>query len=328
MEKEKLYRFVGNTDQLYGVKKMTISEGPAGGSKIYTVKTGGGLHFHVHLDTGFDIGELSYKGNNISFLSKNGMHSPYNTYPFEDDFLNSFPGGILYTCGLLSVGPGNREDGKWHPLHGRFHSIPAEGCSVSVTSECITLSAKIRETELFGHCLEVRRTIVCPSFGSTVTVTDEITNLTPEPVDFMLLYHLNFGYPFLSKDLTLRLPDGTKTTPRNEVSAKGLDRHCEFTDPIDGFMEEVFFHDLPGGKPTLTLQNSALKIGAKVAMSHDTLPVLAEWKCMRSGDYALGIEPSNCFIMGRKGEKENGTIKTIEPFGTVKAEVVLDFYML
>lgn len=328
MQKQQLCRLVGNTDQLFGAKRMILEEGPAGGSRLYQVKTAGGLCFTVNTDTGFDIGELSFKGHNISFLSKNGLHSPFNTLPFEDDFLNSFPGGMLYTCGLLSVGPPNRDGGKYHPLHGRFHSISAEQCSVNVTEETITLSARIRETELFGHCLEVKRTICCPSFGSTITLKDEITNLTPEPVQFMLLYHLNFGYPFLSKDLTLHLPEDTKTTPRNEVSSKGLTDCCGFTEPVDDFLEEVFFHDLPEETPTVVLKNPVLNIGASVTASKDTLPVLAEWKCMRSGDYVLGIEPSNCYILGREEEKENGSIKTIKPFDTIRTALILNFFEL
>ncbi len=29
--------------------------------------------------------------------------------PFENEFVNTFPGGLLYTCGLRSAGPANED---------------------------------------------------------------------------------------------------------------------------------------------------------------------------------------------------------------------------
>ena len=113
-------RRVGSPDQLYGVTRVTVDEGKARGAALYQVKTGGGLCYDVTADNGLDIGCLSYRGVNISFLTKNGYVSPYGSHPFEEDFLHTFPGGMLYTCGLLSTGPANRDtDGVWQPLHGR-----------------------------------------------------------------------------------------------------------------------------------------------------------------------------------------------------------------
>ncbi len=34
--------------------------------------------------------------------------------------------GLVYTCGLCSAGPTNRDGDEWHPLHGRYHSLQAE----------------------------------------------------------------------------------------------------------------------------------------------------------------------------------------------------------
>ena len=44
---------------------------------------------------------------------------------------------------------------------------------------------------------------------------------------------------------------------------------------------------------------------------------------MRSGDYALGLEPGNGWLCGRKLEQDNGTIQTIAPFS--KIEYTLEF---
>jgi len=46
---------------------------------------------------------------------------------------------------------------------------------------------------------------------------------------------------------------------------------------------------------------------------------------MRSGDYALGLEPANNYVMGRVEERKNGTLQVLEAFTTVKTRLELDF---
>ena len=322
-------RLTGSTDQVAGITRSTVEEGRGRGCTVYTVETGGGLRYEVTADNGLDIGRLSYRGVNISFLSKNGMVSPYAHHPFEEEFLHTFPGGMLYTCGLLSAGPANRDtDGVWQPMHGRFHGLPADQCAGSRENDTLQVSGRVRETRLFGHALEVRRRIASPEGGREILLWDTLENQTPEPMEYMLLYHMNFGWPFLSPSLRLVLPDGTVTRPRNDDAAKGLGREREFTWPADGAQEQVFFHEQPAGTGWVRLENPELGFGAQVTWSQETLPVLAQWKCMRSGEYVLGIEPTNSYIMGRTGERANGTIGHIGPFETKTMEVRLSFFEL
>ncbi len=49
---------------------------------------------------------------------------------------------------------------------------------------------------------------------------------------------------------------------------------------------------------------------------------------MRSGDYALGIEPANMYIMGRQAERVNGTLPRIAPFEKLTFRLKLSFYDL
>ena len=71
-------------------------------------------------------------------------------------------------------------------------------------------------------------------------------------------------------------------------------------------------------EPYARLTNPELGICAQVSWSLDTLPILAQWKNMKSGDYVLGLEPSSCYIMGRERERKEGRLMTLEPFGSVK----------
>ena len=129
----------------------------------------------------------------MSWMSKNGYDSPARISPYETEFVNTFPGGLLYTCGLRSAGPANRDNGEWHPLHGRYHSLQAEQVCAKIADNEIIVKGTLRETALFGHALEVKRTIRIPVFGTSVTVQDTVTNQTPRDEEIMQIYHCLVG---------------------------------------------------------------------------------------------------------------------------------------
>ena len=112
------------------------------------------------------------------------------------------------------------------------------------------------------------------------------------------------------------------------LAAAGIARHKVIEAPAAQYDEQVFFHEQPGGADGtagVRLVNPALGLFAELRYDTSVLPVLAEWKSMKSGDYALGLEPSNNYIKGRVEERRNGTLKTIEPHGTLRFRTVLTF---
>lgn len=323
MEKTDLYRYTGNERQIFGVRNVRLTEGRATGSRVVEVTTADGLQADILPDTGLDIGALRYKGINISYMSKNGYDSGAAFLPYETEFLNTFPGGMLYTCGLRSVGPANRDRGEWHPLHGRFHGISASEVCTGIQDDTAVISGTVTESALFGHALRLNRTIRIPVYAGRIEIEDTLENLTPTAEEFMLLYHCNFGYPFLSEHTRLILPEERTTRPRDENAARGIGRECEFTRPVDCEPEQVFFHEMKECRASV--QNPLLGITARLTWDGEALPVLAQWKSMASGDYVLGLEPSNCYIMGRNAERENGTLKRIGGFESVHTRVTLEF---
>lgn len=316
--------YIGNPAQLVTLRRVTVSEGRAKGTEIIEVKTAGGLELDILPDTGLDIGQCRYRGINMSWMSKNGYDGPAAIAPYETEFVNTFPGGLLYSCGLRSAGPANRDNGEWHPLHGRYHSLQAEQVCAELADDVITVRGVIRETALFGHCLEVKRTIRIPSFGAAVTVEDTVTNLTPRDEEIMRIYHCNFGYPLLSEKAKLVLPEKRETLPRTEFAKTGLGRECEFDKPVDSEEERVFFQVMKDDFRA-RLENPELGVNMTISWSGDTLPVLSEWRSMASGDYVLGLEPSNCYIMGRHDERENGTLPVLKAFESVRSTVTIEF---
>lgn len=316
--------YIGNPAQLVTVRRVTVAEGRAKGTGIIEVKTAAGLELDILPDAGLDIGQCRYRGVNMSWMSKNGYDSPAAISPCETEFLNTFPGGLLYTCGLRSAGPANRDGGEWHPLHGRYHSLSAEQVCAELMEDEIIVRGVLRETALFGHVLEVRREIRIPAFGASVTVRDTVTNLTPKDEEFMQIYHCNFGYPLLSENARLELPEDRETIPRTEFAATGLGLECGFDKPIPGEEERVFFQKMRSDF-TASLHNPGLGIRMTMNWSGDTLPILSQWRSMAAGDYVLGLEPTNCYIMGRHEERENGTLPVLKAFESVTNTVQITF---
>lgn len=316
--------YIGNPAQLVTLRRVTISEGRSRGTEIIEVKTAGGLELDILPDAGLDIGQCRYKGVNMSWMSKNGYDGPAAISPYETEFVNTFPGGLLYTCGLRSAGPANRDGGEWHPLHGRYHSLQAEQVCAEIADDEIIVKGTIRETALFGHCLEVKRTIRIPAFGASVTVEDTVTNQTPRDEEIMQIYHCNFGYPLLSEKAKLVLPEARETVPRTEFAKTGLGRECEFDKPTESEEERVFFQKMRK-EFWARLENHDLGVNMKISWSGETLPILSQWRSMASGDYVLGLEPTNCYIAGRHDERENGTLPVLKAWETIHNTVRIEF---
>lgn len=308
--------------QLYSVRRMNITDGKAKGMSVIEINTADGLQVDILPDTGLDIGQVRYKGINTTFISRNGYDNTAVINPYEMEFLNTFPGGMLYTCGLRTTGGAHRDGDEWQTQHGRYHSIAADMISIDEDENFIIVKGTVRETALFGYTLCLKRTISIKKMGAEIKVSDEITNLGFKDEEYAVLYHCNFGYPLVSDAAYLELPDKRKTTARTPFAETGLGKETTFSEPVVGEEERVFFHEEMERKAAIVNQS----INTRMEMTwSETLPILAHWRSMASGDYACALEPSNNYIMGRRAERENGTLKVLKPNETVKTEIVFSF---
>lgn len=322
MEKLQKSGYLCNPQQAYTLRRVTLSEGKAKGTEIIEVCTAGGLQVDILPDSGMDIGQVRYKGTNMTWICKNGYDTPAKFIPYEDEFLKTFSGGMVYTCGLRSAGDPNRDGSEYHPLHGRYHGLAADQIAAYVEDNTVIIRGRIRETALFGEALELIRTIRIPVFGAQVTISDAVTNLNPNPEEYTLLYHCNFGYPLVSEKAHIQFPEDRKTTPRTPFAAEILGREHTFDAPVPCQEERCYFHENMERKVAIVNE----ELGAKMTMCwSETLPILVQWRSMASGDYACGLEPTNCYIMGRSAERENGTLPVLAPFETVRTELNFSF---
>ena len=314
--------YLCNPQQAYTLRRVVIDEGRASGVKVIEITTAGGLQIDLLPDSGLDIGQVRFKGVNMSWISKNGYDAPRCDIPFENEFLKYFPGGLLYTGGLRSTGPANRDGDEWHPLHGRFHGQAAEQVCPRVEGDEIIVSGVIREAAFFGAVLSLKREYRIPIFGAEIRLHDTLTNLTHRPEEYSILYHCNFGWPLVCDKARVELPGQRRTTPRTPWAATVLGREETFSPPVPEEEERVFFHEAMERRAAIA--NPEIKTRMTIAWS-DSLPILSHWRSMASGDYVCGLEPSNTYIMGRAQERENGTLPVLQPFETVEHSISIRF---
>lgn len=286
-------RRISNFKQIASLRRYTLTEGREKGLDIIDCDNGR-IRFLLNVSKACDMMQLYHEGQNVSFISKNGFTGR------EIPFLKRFEGGMLYTCGLDSVG-----EREGYELHGSLHGIPANIIRAECNEEGIVVEAILRDTALFGKNLVLHRRIYSAIGGECVTVEDTLTNESYRDEKYGLLYHINVGYPMLDDGATL-LADVQKADPRNDWARQNEESMLEMTLPEDNRDECCYFLQLK--RPEVSLINPKLNKRFTLTYSGETLPHFVEWKSMASGDYVLGLEPCTTELDDRFA------YKTIAPF--------------
>jgi len=135
------------------------------------------------------------------------------------EWLYSFPGGLLVTCGLTHVGGPEAEGGEERGLHDRISNIPASIESIVQPNVVegrldMSITGVVKQTRVFGPNLELRRTISGTIGEPTVRVRDVVTNRGNSPVPHMILYHCNFGWPLVD--------EGTEIVWKGKWASRGM----------------------------------------------------------------------------------------------------------
>jgi len=262
--------------QVASLRRYTITEGRGKGLDVIDCDTGK-IRFLLNVNKACDMMQLYYKGQNMSFISKNGFMQR------ELPFAKRFEGGMLYTCGLDSAGEREGFD-----EHGSIHNAPAEILRAECNEQEIVVEAVIRDTEICGKNLVLRRRITAPIGGDSVSVQDTLTNESYRDENYCLLYHVNIGYPMLDAGARV-VADTDICQPRTPWAEKNIATAYQIEAPTPN-MEETCYYLTPKSS-SVSLVNEKLGRKFTVSYSGDTLPNFLEWKNMTSGDYALGLEP-------------------------------------
>lgn len=316
-----LLKQLGNIGQIAGIRESRLLRGRGEGIAIAEFYNAAGLRFTVVPDRCMDLFDLSYKGVNPGFQSKNGLTSPQAFCPSDGEFSEQWPGGMLVTCGLGNVG-GHATNGGQFPTHGRISHVPAQnfGTETYWDGERYLLRARgeVHQTKMYSRHLSIRRTIETELNSRVIRLHDVLTNFEAEDEPYMLLYHFNFGYPLLQAD-TLVEASKAERTPMNELST---DYHHMMA-PVDGRGEELYFRTNLGSRACGVVYNERLELGAYVAFDTANLPNMVQWKMMKSHDYVLALEPCNTFGINRDEAAKEGKLAVLPAYSSVENHLEL-----
>ena len=270
-----LIRRCGDAYQLCGTRHYRLTDGRADGCRCIDVRTGSGLDFTV---------------------------------------VSTFSAGLLTTLGPTHLGPACIDDGETLGLHGRLGAIPARRVADLSDAErgTIELRGTLTDAAVLCHKLRIRRTIRASAEHPSLLLTDEVENFGAQDVPLCMLYHINFGYPLLSPEAELLVPD-TRRTPLDAAAERGSPTHIAPPDVQN--VERNYDYTFPPGAESAVvgIWNGALCGGLGVYIHFDPrqLPHLNEWVLEAPGDYVAALEPSTCLCKSRSELRRLGALPVL-----------------
>ena len=309
-------RRIGNLRQLGGIRHCELADGRARGVRTFEVRTGSGLDFTVLADRGMDIADFTYKGINLVYHTAAGIAHPSYYDPAGAEWLKVFFGGLLTTCGLTYFGRPGRDGEEDLGLHGRYSALPATHVSDLSRWEgneyLLELTGVVEEAALFGDKLRLTRSISTSIGSKSVRIHDRVENFGSRLSPFLILYHMNAGFPLLDQAAEL-VTASRSISPYDARSAEGMADVQRFAAPQPEFAEMNFLHTMVADEHGFTraaLINRALVGGLGLALRYRTasLPYLSGWKMLADVDYVVGIEPVNVKIANRAELRAEGRL--------------------
>jgi hypothetical protein len=132
----------------------------------------------------------------------------------------------------------------------------------------------------------------------------------------MLLYHIDVGYPLLAEGSRYLAPilHSPWASHAADYRAQGVGYRRQGP-PNVTFREQVWEHwmgaDADGQVP-VALVNDAIGLGFMVETAKAELPCQYQWQNFQAGQYAMGIEPSTCHVLGKPFAKERNELIWLE----------------
>lgn len=326
---------ISNASQLGGIETSVLDNGAGRGTRIAWINTGTGLRYKVVIDRALDIADAFYNQHSLAWLSHVGVTSPQ---PFSNhgmDWIHTFGGGLLTTCGLTHVGGPESDEFGERGLHGGVSNLPSEIESIVQPDPVrgkmeMSITARIKQTKVFGPSLELRR-IISGSLGSpSLHISDSVTNVGNTPSPHMLLYHFNFGWPFADEGSDILWKGSWQAlTPNAQIFKEGNNfRQCP--PPLEqhnGTGEEVAIIDPDAdanGNVACGLLNRKLGLAVALYFNKKQLPWLTNWQHWGKGEYVTGIEPGTHPPIGQTKARKQNQLIFIQPGETKHYEIQLE----
>ncbi|QOV89103.1 DUF4432 family protein [Humisphaera borealis] len=311
--------------QVGGIEAYSFDNGAARGGRALLVNTGGGLRYRLLVDRGLDIDQAFFNQHSLAFLTHKGVTPPAQGLERGIDWLKTFPGGLLTSCGPFNIGAPSTDAGEDLPLHGPHSNTPAEIESVvqpdpHAGRNEMSVVGVFRYGRLFGPNLTLRRTIRSTLGQNAIHFTDVFYNAGNQPVPHAWLLHINLGYPLV--DGGAEFCYDAKVVPLGNPVAQARFKpggdYKKVPNPLEahrGSTEAVAYlypKASRDGSTTVGLVNR--KVGVGIAIDYNTKQFgrCVNWQHWGPGEYVTALEPSNGSVEGRAKDRAEGVMDMLE----------------
>lgn len=318
---------MGRMHQIGGIQISRLQEGKGDGVRQAIFRTGSGLEGSILIDRAMDLWNVQYKGIPLGWISPSGaVHPSY--YEWEGQgWERGWQGGLLTTCGLDQYGRANEDQGMQLYQHGRVSHLPAE--MVQVQEEwngddyVCRIHGEVHQTAPMKEYLILHRTIKFSLGSNTIQLHDSVENRGFRKEPHMMLYHINTGFPLLSKETEL-VTSPKKVTPCSDAAQKEPDGFENYDVPqpdYDGREYSIDFFPDESGTVSLALINKSIEngVGLYVKYNKKSLPFFNMWKMIGKGTYTVAVEPmnrpfyENGIVLDRADVRKKGLLQFLEP---------------
>jgi hypothetical protein len=279
-----------------------VANGKAAGCRAIDLRVEGGIDLRLLPDRGLDAGDAWFAGVPLDWRSPVG-----ETASVADDWMLSFGGGLMVTCGLRNVGVPS----EGHGQHGDYTFQRADVEAVERAGDTLIVQGRISEVAALGHHLEVERTWRTYAGRGLVQLEDVVTNHGDRTEPALQLYHVNLGPPLWAEGSELALAAAT-THPRDAEAEPYADSWNRAPGVIPRAPERVFEHEVtPGadGWCSATVSGGGLEL--ELRWDGEPMPRLWQWVHPAFG--VLGLEPANCSVLGVAHDRAEGRLPELAP---------------
>lgn len=317
---------IANTAQIGGIETSVLDNGSGRGTRIAWINTGTGLRYKVVIDRAMDIADAFFNEHSLTWLNIPGVIPPQLMSDAGTAWLKTFGGGLLTTCGLTHTGGPEKDEFGERGVHGPVSNIPAEIESIIQPDPLagkmgMSITGIIKQTQIFGPSLELKRTISGTLGEAGIHIHDEVVNRGNIPAPHMLLYHCNFGWPLVDEGTEILWNGKWESRDgdiNNRIFRTGNNFH-KCPAPMkehNGNGEDAAFIDItadPSGTCTCGLYNEQLTLAVVLQFKKSQLPWLINWQHWGEGEYVTGLEPATNPPIGQSKARAQNQLICIAP---------------
>ena len=259
------------------------------GARSHRVTIEGSVSVEVLPERGLDLGSLWFGGVPLAWRSPLGTRSA-SIDPDSSGWAGRFVGGILVTCGLDHVGAATEDFG----LHGSHHLTPATDVSVRRTPQGgVVIEGTVDSARNFDRNVVLTRQIIVSRDAPQIVVRDVVENKGVAPTPAPVLYHLNFGAPFVMPGSAVEI-DAEHQGPFPSVDWGSWDLVPPVQDdPTSAVWEHVRLRTSSDGRARVRVRSGATPLVVAVEWSVAELGKCVQWVNPTRGAYVVALEPTN-----------------------------------